>query len=161
MTGDAPYYDKHKSKFVARARKLDPSLLAALRIDETMLDVGDAVVTLCGILMDSTDVRPWTGRLDEYFKDVDYEEVQSGLATSASGDGGVALRAWTDDIKRDGYKTYARRLLGAAEYDRLERALKEDAAVVALAIRRAVRAIMPFAVAWEDALSEVISPVFM
>ena len=38
-------------------------------------------------------------------------------------------------------------------YDQLERALYEDAAVVALAVRRGVRAAMPFVAAWEDALA--------
>jgi hypothetical protein len=47
------------------------------------------------------------------------------------------------------------RLLGAARYRLLTQALKEDTAVVALALRRLVRALMPFAVAWSDAVGSL------
>ncbi len=150
-------YDKHRSKFAARARGLDPSLLSALRVDEVMLSCCDVVVTVCGVLMDSDDPRPWQQRIEscftERFADADAEAVVQTLDAFTSEDGATSVSNWIKRTKKAGYTAYARRLVGAAEYNRLERALKEDAAVVALAVRRGLRAMMPFAVAWEDALA--------
>ena len=69
----------------------------------------------------------------------------------------VAVESWVRKVRKVGYQAYAGRLLGTAEYDRLERALREDGAVVALAVRRGVRAAMPFVAAFEDGL-EVMTP---
>ncbi|WP_158715365.1 hypothetical protein [Kitasatospora phosalacinea] len=50
------------------------------------------------------------------------------------------------------YSMFVRRLLGAARYRAMLAAAKHDGAAVGLAVRRLIRATMPFAVAWSDAL---------
>lgn len=150
-------FDKHRSRFAARARGLDPALLSALRVDDVMLSCCDVVVTICRVLMDSEDPRPWQQRLEscftEAFGDADADAVIETIDALSSDDGLNSVSTWIKRTRKVSYTAYARRLVGAAEYDRLERAMKEDAAVVALAVRRGLRALMPFAVAWEDALA--------
>lgn len=147
----------HRSRFVLQARDLDPRLLSALRIDAVLLQFCDALVTVCSVLSDSTDSRPWQERLDEVFRQVDAGQVMAGLEDIVENRSLEAADTWIRKVRTVGYKAFARRLLGAATYDRLERALYEDAAVVAFAVRRGVRAAMPFVVAWEDALA-VMTP---
>lgn len=81
----------------------------------------------------------------------------NGIETFTQDKTRVAVEAWVRKVRKVGYQAYARRLLGAAEYDRLERALREDAALVALAVRRGVRAVMPFVAAFEDGLEVMTS----
>lgn len=149
---DVSYRDRYGSKLAARARKLDPALLSALRVNETVLVVVDAVVMVCGLLTDTEDSRPWQERLKEYVAEVNLKETLTGVTAFASEEVGQAVEAWIEDVQRLGYRTYALRLLGAAEYARLEQAVREDGAIVTLAVRRAMRALMPLAVAWEDAI---------
>lgn len=121
----------------------------------------DVVVTVCGVLTDEADPRPWHERLETCFADtlaeVDHESLVSGLGLVINDDQSIRITAWVKRMKDGGYTRFARRILGAAEYDRLEAALREDAAVVVLAIRRGLRAAMPLGVAWEDALA-LMSP---
>lgn len=124
-----------------------------LHIEPVALVVVDALVSVCSLLSDSTDDRPWQERLEVAFGELRVDEISSGLADLATGEAQEAVIAWADRVRKVGYRAFARRLLGQAEYDRLEQALREDAAIVALAVRRGVRAAMPFVVAWEDALT--------
>lgn len=151
---------KHRSRFAAGARRLDPRVLSALRLDEVMFTLCDVVVTICGVLLDPDDPRSWQDRMEECFTstldDVDPDMLIQGLEVIARDDAARTVQTWIQKTRKVGYIAFARRMLGAAEFNRLEKALKEDAAVVALAVRRGVRAVMPFAVAWEDAI-EVMS----
>jgi hypothetical protein len=144
---------RHRSRFASQAGDLDPRLLAALRMDTVLLQFCDVVVTVCSILSDATDTRPWQERLDDAFRQVEADSVVAGLEDIAACQTQAAVDALLRKVRTVGYKAFARRLLGAATYDELERTLYEDAAVVALAVRRGVRAAMPFVVAWEDALA--------
>ncbi|MFF5638730.1 hypothetical protein [Streptomyces sp. NPDC012825] len=65
------------------------------------------------------------------------------------------MLAWFNSFRKTNYQLFALRLLGAAEYRRLIDAFKRDSAVVTLALRRGIRALMPFAVAWNDALGNM------
>ncbi len=149
--------EQHRSRFAARVRALDPKLLSALRVDDMVLTLLDVVVTVCRALNDQSDSRSWQERLDSCFTDsladVDHDILMHGLQRIASDDKSRIIGSWVERVKSVGYTAFARRLLGAAEYDRLERTLKEDAAAVALAVRRGARAAMPFCVAWEDAVA--------
>jgi len=144
---------RHRSRFARHAGDLDPRVLSALRIDAVLLQFCDVVVTVCSILSDATDPRPWQERLDDAFRHVEADSVVAGLEDIAASQTQAAVDTWVRKVRTVGYKAFARRLLGAATYDQLEHALYEDAAVVALAVRRGVRAAMPFVVAWEDALA--------
>ncbi len=146
--------EPHRSRFARRARELDPRVLSALRIEPVVLQVADVVVTVCSVLMNDQDSRPWQERLEGTFKelDPDVDAVVNGIETFAQEETHVAVDAWVRKVRNVGYQAFARRLVGAAEYDRLQRALREDAALVALAVRRGVRAAMPFVAAFEDGL---------
>lgn len=153
MIEDQPVvYDRHRSRFASRARRLGARQLSGLRLESVVLQICDAVVTVCAVLMDPEDKRPWFERLESCFADIDHDEVTAGLQGIADGTTEEAVEDWLRRVKRGDYTAYARRLLGAAEFDLLEKALREDAAVVALAMRRGVRLCIPFVVAWEDAL---------
>lgn len=153
-TGQQLVLEPHRSRFVRRACELDPRVLSALKIEPVVLQFTDVVVTVCSVLMNDRDSRPWQERLDGAFKelDPDVDAVVNVIETFARDETPVAVEAWVRKVRKVGYQAYARRLVGAAEYDRLEQALREDAAVVALAVRRGVRAAMPFVAAFEDGL---------
>lgn len=155
MSGQQLVLADHRSRFAVRARTLDPGLLSALKIEPVIIQVADVAVTICSVLMDADDDRPWSDRLDNVFQDLDedLEAVLGALKTFSKDETYRSLEAWVRKLRQVSYQAYARRLLGAAEYDLLERALREDAAVVVLAVRRGVRALMPFVVAFEDGLS--------
>ncbi len=87
------------------------------------------VVTVCSILSDATDPRPWQERLDDAFRHVEADSVVAGLEDIAASRTQAAVDTWVRKVRTVGYKAFARRLLGAATYDQLERALYEDAAV--------------------------------
>lgn len=137
-----------------RAGDLRPRVLSALKIEPVVLQFTDVVVTICSLLMDDRDCRPWQERVEGAFQelDSDVKAVVRGIEEFAQDETRAAVEGWVRKVRQVGYRAYARRLLGAAEYDRLELALREDAAVVALAVRRGVRAAMPFVAAFEDGL---------
>ncbi|MET8418568.1 hypothetical protein ABZV41_23480 [Streptomyces sp. NPDC005098] len=142
----------YRSSFAAYTRSLEPSLLATLRIDESIALVTETLVSICKALTDASDSRPWQERIEDCFANLDNERLEEILTAFTEELQGDRPKYWAEKFKNENYKTFVERLLGAAEYRLLVNAVKEDAAVVALAIRRGVRALMPFAVAWSDAL---------
>lgn len=64
---------------------------------------------------------------------------------------------WTKHLKQTTAQDFLQRLFGAAVYLRLRRALQSDLQVLALAMRRLNHALLPYAVAIEDA-ANVLSP---
>ncbi|MEU0039997.1 hypothetical protein [Streptomyces sp. NPDC006333] len=60
-------------------------------------------------------------------------------------------KAWLEQFNGPSYQKFVKKILGAAQYRLLIKAFKEDAAVMALALRRVTRALMPFSIAWHDA----------
>ncbi len=80
-------------------------------------------------LSDATDPRPWQERLDDAFRHVEADSVVAGLEDIAASRTQAAVDTWVRKVRTVGYKAFARRLLGAATYDQLERALYEHAAV--------------------------------
>lgn len=125
-----------------------------------MVALCDAVVGTCRMFTDDLDERPWPERLDEMMnqraRDGDAKVWTHGLQVLATNES-IDLSELVGRISDTNYLNFARRLLGAAEYDRLATDLRHDAAVVILAIRRGVRALMPLGVAWEDALG-ILTP---
>ncbi|MFJ2635828.1 hypothetical protein ACIO6U_28290 [Streptomyces sp. NPDC087422] len=139
-----------QSRFAAFARTLDPSILSALRIDEATILGADLIVAICILFTDSNNPTPWTERVENYLETTGIEALDDGLTSVMEDIKDGKSKVWVEKYKNNTYREFTKRLLGAAQYRLLTNALKEDAAVVALALRRAVRAIMPFAVAWSD-----------
>lgn len=136
-----------------------PHQFELLRVDPHVLALCDAVVSTCRMLTDDQDDRPWAERFDELTKhrtDKDLQAWADGVQVLAINNA-PDLRDLIGRTSDTNYLNFARRLLGAAEYDRLAAGLHHDAAVVILAIRRGVRALMPLGVAWEDALG-ILTP---
>ncbi|MFC8494145.1 hypothetical protein ACFUJU_25820 [Streptomyces sp. NPDC057235] len=137
-------------------RRLDPDVRTALHFDDAAVMGADLLVSLCRVLMDNTSSQPWQDRLEAFFEEFDLADVETGLDfTVAQMQDRDQMLAWFNSFKGRNYHLFALRLLGAAEYRRLIEAFKADSAVVALALRRGIRALMPFAVAWSDALGNM------
>ncbi|MFB6961716.1 hypothetical protein ACFCYB_33195 [Streptomyces sp. NPDC056309] len=143
----------YQSSIATFIRTLEPSLLAALRINESVVLVTETLVSICKALNNSTDSRPWQERIEDCFANVDDEDLRKILGSFVEEFQGDKPKNWVEKFLNENYKSFVERLLGAAQYRLLVNAVKEDAAVIALAFRRGVRALMPFAVAWSDALS--------
>lgn len=143
----------YQSSTATFTRSLEPSLLAALRINESMVLVTEAIVSVCRALTDSSDTRPWQEKIEDCFADFDEEKLEETLKAFVEVCEADKPENWAEKFKNANYKNFVERLLGAAQYRLLVNAVMEDGAVVALAIRRGVRALMPFAVAGSDALS--------
>ncbi|MGW0868984.1 hypothetical protein ACWD3Z_00695 [Streptomyces sp. NPDC002740] len=131
---------------------MDPSLLAAMRIDEATILAAEVIVSICKLLTDSDNNRPWIDRIAEYLEETDTSALVQGIEGLVEDFQNGKSKTWMEKYKNSGYRDYSLRLLGAARYQLLTRAVKEDAAVAALLLRRIVRAVMPFAVAWSDSV---------
>ncbi|MFF0674280.1 hypothetical protein ACFYVE_39460 [Streptomyces tendae] len=143
----------YQSSIATFTRTLEPSLLAALRIDEPVVLVVETLVSICKALTNSADTRPWPERVEDCFTNAGDEDLRKIIIAFTEEFQGDKPNNWIENFKSQNYKSFVERLLGAAQYRLLINAAKEDGAVVALAFRRGVRALMPFAVAWNDALS--------
>jgi len=102
--------DAHRSRFVARARDLEPGLLSALRLDEVALSSADVLVRVCSLLTDGTDGRPWQERLEDAFQggpkpevvvarleDLANGDLQSAIETTGRGPLGGPVTRRTPD----------------------------------------------------------------
>ncbi|MFD5028809.1 hypothetical protein ACFWM0_00010 [Streptomyces sp. NPDC058405] len=145
-----------RSRIAEFARHLDSEVRAALHFDDEAIIGADLLVSLCRALMDTDSPQPWQDRLEAIFDEFDVADVETGIDYTLSQirDKDQAI-SWLKSFKGLNYQAFALRLLGAADFKRLVDTVKEDGAVVALAIRRGLRASMPFAVAWSDAVSNM------
>ncbi|GAB2988714.1 hypothetical protein GCM10023080_062910 [Streptomyces pseudoechinosporeus] len=142
----------YQSRFAACTRTLDPGLLETLRISESAVLLMEAFVSLCKALTNDSDLRPWQERVEDCFSEVTEERLKEMVQAFVDECEGEQLQRWAERFKNQNYSSFAERLLGAATYKRLIDSLKQDGAVVALAVRRGVRALTPFVVAWNDAV---------
>ncbi|MFI5534732.1 hypothetical protein ACIA8O_39985 [Kitasatospora sp. NPDC051853] len=149
---------RYRSKLVYELRHLRPSLRAALRLEDHFLTLLDGAVGICAVLSDQTDERPRLERLEDFFDEFSEEIGEGDLSLLLAFFETLDTATWVARAERiagAGFRRYVRRLLGAASYNRIETAFKEDAAVVVFALRLGVRAAMPYAVAWSDAVQVV------
>ncbi|MGV9758643.1 hypothetical protein ACWDUC_22825 [Streptomyces tricolor] len=124
-----------------------------MRISKSAVLVVEAFVSLCKALTDDSDPRPWQERIEDCFSAITEEHLQEigqAFVTEFTGENPQRL---VERLQSQNYINFVERLLGAASYRLLVQALKEDGAAVALAVRRGIRALTPFAVAWSDAVS--------
>ncbi|MFF0766923.1 hypothetical protein ACFYWH_44200, partial [Streptomyces sp. NPDC003737] len=102
----------YQSSFATYTRTLDPSLLAALRINESIVLVVEAIVSLCKALTNDSDPRPWQERVEDCFSDVTEErllELVSAFVEECESDN---PQRWVDRFKNENYKRFTERLLG-------------------------------------------------
>lgn len=144
----------YRSSLATYARSLDPALLRAMRISESAIVVTESIVVIAKALTDLSDPRPWEEKIEACFPD-DGEALAEVVTSFLEEFDGNRAKTWLEQFNGDSYRRFVEKLLGAAQYRLFIEAFKEDAASLALAFRRAARALMPFAIAWSDATTLV------
>ncbi|GGR01906.1 hypothetical protein [Kitasatospora griseola] len=144
--------DVHQSKIAAFLRSLDPAVLSALQIGEAEIIAIDLIVSGCSTMTEIGDSRHWSERLESFFSQIPEEKLETLARYVVEGN----LEELLAEIHRRAtsgmYSMFVLRLLGAARYRAMLTAAKQDGAVVSLVLRRLIRSVMPFAVAWGDAV---------
>lgn len=160
MTVAEAFAPRGTSALARELASLPPKLRTTLRIPDAALLLVDGIVTAAQVLTDDGDPREWQDRLSDVIRRFttpmaqgDLDDAVAYLATFSETD----LPDWIKDLNQPGVQAYLLRLLGAARYDRLKKALQADGAVVTVAVRRGIRAAMPFAVALDD-LAAALTP---
>ncbi|MPY36732.1 hypothetical protein FNH09_37595 [Streptomyces adustus] len=116
--------------------------------------ITETVVVIAKVLTDPNDQRPWQEKIEDCFPDGG-EALSQTLLSLGDDFEAEKTKAWLEQFNGQTYQKFAEKLLGAAQYRLLIEAFKEDAAALVLALRRAARALMPFAIAWRDATTLV------
>lgn len=145
-----------RSRIAEFLRQLDPDIRTALHFDDAAVIGADLLISMCRALMDTGSEQPWQDRVESTLEEFDLSDVGTGLdhILEQMQNKDVAI-SWLNSFKGVNYRAFALRLLGAGDFRRLADAVKEDGAIVALAVRRGLRGLMPFAVAWSDAVSNM------
>ncbi|MFH9829079.1 hypothetical protein [Streptomyces bobili] len=153
---DPAVVSTRRSRIAEFLRQLDPDVRTALHFDDAAVIGADLLISMCRALMDTGSDQPWQDRVESTFEEFDLSDVETGLdhVLEQIQNKDMAI-SWLNSFKGVNYRAFALRLLGAADFRRLADAVKEDGAIVALAVRRGLRGLMPFAVAWSDAVSNM------
>ncbi|MFF4331157.1 hypothetical protein ACFYZT_32210 [Streptomyces sp. NPDC001591] len=153
---DPAVANTRRSRIAEFLRQLDPEVRTALHFDDAAIIGADLLISMCRALMDTSSDQPWQDRVESTFEEFDLSDVETGIdhILAQIQDKDMAI-SWLNSFKGLNYRAFALRLLGAGDFRRLVDALKEDGAIVALAVRRGLRGLMPFAVAWSDAVSNM------
>lgn len=142
------------SRFAVAVRRLDPRVLPLLGLVDAALALVEVAVVVSKAACAADDERSGLERigavLEERLSDFDPEKLTTYIERFQEQES--AVRDLIEKVANGGFRLFALRLLGEAEYRRLEAALKEDAAFVVLALRRGVRALLPLSLAFEAAL---------
>lgn len=144
-----------QSLLAVELRRLPDSLRDRLGAEPVVVAVIDALVRVARLLVDDADPRPVSERLadlEEMFPNFEQglEQFQAGLAR-------IDEQQLAKRFQSQNYLDFARRLVGAARYHRLAAAARVDGAVVGVAVRRALRFVMPLATAMDNCVA-VLSP---
>ena len=144
------------SALVRELRSLSPTQRRALGTTVEMLEIWDGVTSCVALMIDDSDERTLPERLNTYFEDRfgsldqisenDVDKIANEAKTLLAG----KIPDWAEDLQRIGVRKFILRAVGEAKYQRLSFALKEDVAIIAVALRRAAKALKPFAVALDD-----------
>ncbi|WP_369211752.1 hypothetical protein [Streptomyces flavofungini] len=145
-----------RSRTAEFLRQLDPDVRTALHFDDAAVIGADLLISMCRALMDTGSGQPWQDRVESTFEEFDLSDVETGLdhILERIQNKDMAI-SWLNSFRGVSYRAFALRLLGAGDFRRLADAVKEDGAIVALAVRRGLRGLMPFAVAWSDAVNNM------
>lgn len=150
-----------RSKAAAVLRSWPARMKQQLGIDPAMVAIYDLLVSACAIAVDDDDPRPLYQRFEsdlgtlaeEVFAGIDLDEAVKrieSIVTPAS----TEITKW---VKRftggAGPARWLMRAIGSGRYYRARKALKADAAVVVVAMRRLLRWCLPYTVAIDDCAS--------
>jgi hypothetical protein len=157
-----------RSALTGELVRLSPRVQRILSVTPVVIAVLDVLITAARLATDDADARPLAERMEELLKELErFDDPQvisliNALMEKAAGfaDDPEAQKKAERYLKRftsANYMRVARRLLGAATYDRIQSAFDNDAAAVLIAIRRLTRHLLPFAVAIDDCIA-ILTP---
>ncbi len=144
------------SAVVREARRLSPSQRRVLGVTDFQIDVADLCFSAIQLLLDDRDPRPMRDRLEDLedhaldvFGSLDLRQLE----IDDDGD----LPHWLRRASAPDYGRFVRRFLGAARTDRMVAAFRQDGEVLAVAVRRCLRYLLPVAAA-ADRCIRILSP---
>jgi hypothetical protein len=147
---------KFGSSALAReVRRLKPAQRGIIGVTNEAILLWDMIVSLARIFVDDQDKRDLNERLSSFVVELagkevlhssDIEDAVAYVQRFTTED----LPLWAQQLKKDGPVRFLVRLLGAAAFHRCTMALREDGAVLTVALQRATRALYPYAVALDD-----------
>lgn len=139
---------EHTRSAFVRLVAVQKVALTDLGFETLAFKMWDLLVNLCSRLVDYESEAPWYSRLEACFEDSNLDELMPMLEAVRE----ETYKGWLKKIKSREYQKYVRRLLGSGSFDLLKAALFEDLALFALVSRGAVRAMVPFCAAMQDAM---------
>lgn len=148
------------SALASEIRLLPASVRRGIGVPDSALVIWNAVVAAAAAATDDNDGRSLPDRLDGVVAaasaEIDRAEFEAAMAylETFTGD---QLPGWVDRLRRQGFRQFLLRLVGAAAYHRLGIAVQSDTTVIAAALRRAVENLKPYAAAL-DALVDGMTP---
>jgi hypothetical protein len=137
-------------------RTVNPRLRDQFGISDNVITVVEIVVIVVRRLLDDSDPRPLESRLDDIgdmlpsFDTNAFEDKLRALAKVQEKDVTRWITRWAKRFTSPNRLLFARRIMGAALYDKLAAAVREDGALVVVGLRRASRSLMPTALALDD-----------
>ncbi|MCJ1675583.1 hypothetical protein MT355_20145 [Rathayibacter sp. VKM Ac-2929] len=132
---------------------MNPRIRKLYGLSDTVLLVLEASVIVLRRLLDDTDQRS----IEEKLRDLEYalpdfsEGRLDELTVAAQGLDEQKIAPWVGRFKTRNGQWFLRRMVGAGAYDRIDHALRSEGALLVIALRRAFRALIPMAVALDDA----------
>jgi hypothetical protein len=135
-----------------------PAARQTLMLPDLVVIMIDVIVTVARLFTDDSDPRKLQDRLadlESLLPPLSEEQMKDILDRALRELNGVAdpqhpFSRLMRKAKSPTFRKVIRRLVGAAQYDRLESALHSDSAVIIVAMRRMLRYLMPLAVAIDD-----------
>lgn len=146
-----------RSQIVSVARTLRPGVRRVLRLSDGLLILVDFIVGAANVYLDDSDPRPVGERMSEWVSTSlePGDQIQVDEVTTAMDYFSNAPEGWIGKLQAHLTKPFILRLLGAATYQELTNAAKQDTAVVVRVIQRLALQLRPMALALEDAITLV------
>lgn len=140
------------SAIVRELLKQPPRTRIAIGAADELLIILDAVIAAANLLMDKTDTRDWTVKVEaviEEFQDIGATHGPR-IADFITNTDEKAIEAWARRLASQNFVSFLERLLGAGAFHRLHVAMSEDFDVLASLVYRNVDRLMPVAQALAD-----------
>ena len=143
---------------VREVRLLSAGQREVLDISDLQLGIADVCFRAIQLLLDDQDPRPIGVRLEDL--SISAQEILGPLdwdSLELDDDAEVVLPRWLLRSSDPEFRRFVRRFIGAASAHRIVKALREDGAILAVAVRRCLRYLLPVAAA-TDRCIRVLTP---
>jgi hypothetical protein len=143
---DQTWKPSGRSQVVHELFKLTPIQKTRLGVTNAQLRIAEAVFNICSTLINDADPRQLVDRLEDLgdlLPDFQFDEEAHAAWVAA----GSPIPKWLRLKTSASYKAWLRRFLGAARFERLSDALRNDSSVLFIMTRRAIRHSLPLAAA--------------